>query len=174
MNQQDHIVTDNIKNNSINILKSLNLCGFLWRYDDTPVVEKKPILASMCNHVLIGSAVFVLMKNQESRVCITYNYIQGRHRIFGILFICYVLFLDRITYDHAYSTLWHHVVLYVDRKFQWCKLCCITKHFNIFVHNIKILLHVILPLCSLLFTWPFLSALINYSVFVWCIIQAFL
>ena len=40
----------------------------------------------------------------------------------------------------------------------------IAKHFNIFLYNIRIPLHVILPLCPLLFTCPiFELSLINHS-----------
>ena len=41
-------------------------------------------------------------------------------------------------------------------KFQCWKLGCITKHLSIFVLNIRILLHRILPLCPLYFSCPFL------------------
>ena len=128
----------------------------------------------MFNHVWVGSAVVLVVENRLPGVYLTQAYIQHRHRAFGVLCIFHVLVLDLIVYDNSYSTIWRHMFLCVDQKNQWWKLVCIPKYFNIFMRDTIIILHMITSFCPLPFTCPFFSfALINYSMFVCCIIQVF-
>ena len=50
------------------------------------------------------------------------------------------------------DTMWFFVW---TTKLQWWTLGCITRYFNIFVCNMSIILHMILPFYPLLLTWPF-------------------
>ena len=45
-------------------------------------------------------------------------WIQHRHMVYGVLHMCYVLFLYQITHGNDCSTLFHHGVLFVDHKME--------------------------------------------------------
>ena len=97
---------------------------------------------------------------------IIYAHTHHRHRLYGVLCIFHVLVFDQIANGNSYSTLWCYVVFVWNEKLQLWKLVCITKHLNMFVRNISIILNTIFPFCSLWFTCPsFVSDLINYSMF---------
>ena len=76
-------------------------------------------------------------------------YIHHRHRVYGVLQMCYDLVLDETVYDNSYSTFLHHVVLCVDHKMSIMEIGLYLIFFNIFVRNTKIILNMILPLCPL-------------------------
>ena len=73
-------------------------------------------LANKCNLWQVDSVVDFVVENHQPKFCLSYMYIQHRHRLYGILRIWYVPFLDKITYDNAYSSLWHRLVLCVKHK----------------------------------------------------------
>ena len=71
---------------------------------------------SKCNMWQVDSLVVVVVENREPRVFISYMYIKHSHRVYGVSNICHVLVLNQTSYDNAYPTLWHHVVLCVEQK----------------------------------------------------------
>ena len=94
--------------------------------------------------------------SQESSVYIIWMYIKQNHRVLLVLRIFYVLVLDKITYDNAYSTLWYNVFFCVDLKMSTVETYLYIKHLEIFWLNIIFLLKMITTIWTLLFTCLFL------------------
>ena len=132
-------------------------------------------LASMCTMLQIGSVVVVVVEKNEPRVFLEWMHIQHRHRVFFLFCICHGLVwtkLHTIMLTQISYTMWFCVNTI---KWQWCKLFCITKHLNIFVWNIIILLNMILPFYPFSFDCTyFIFAFINHYMFACRIRQVFL
>ena len=139
------------------------LCVTMWWYSSC---LRSLELSRKSNWWQVGSAVIFMVSNQESRVCLTYMYMEHIHRVYGVLCMHHVPVLDQIKNDNSYSTLWHHVVLYVYQKMEITETGLYKKHFQIFVRYISIILYMILPFCTLFLTCQFfVFPLINHSMF---------
>ena len=101
--------------------------------------------------------------------------IQNRHMECGESYICHDLVLDQNVNYNAYLPPLLHEALDVDKKWQCWELVCITIHFQIFLCNIRIILNMILSVCSFYFTGSFsILSLINDSMFPMIFRQMFL
>ena len=120
-------------------------------------------LVSMYTMLQVRSAVFLVVTNYKSRICITWTCIQHRNRLFYLLWMWHGIDLDQISYYNTYSTLLPCGFL-CGPQMAIMETGFITKYINVFMGNISILLYMIIPFYPLSFTC-LCFFLINHPIF---------